>query len=128
MGHRKKPGAPGKTTIPSEIVASVTERLASMFRKMDFEFDHHLFVVPQQCYLYMEVERKRFPHNDRPRTLPIGKGSTTHRPLGRLKFMGRPDKWAYQPYIWSDECWEEHDGHTGTAEDHMMEILAYKIG
>lgn len=87
MGRRKKPGTPGKTTIPAEIVSRVTRRLVAEFTKREYHLDHNLFVVPQQCYLYLEVERKEFG-TLRPRPL-IHRSSTTHIPLGRLKFDDR---------------------------------------
>ena len=121
MGRSKKPGTPQRTTIPAEIVRISTKRLLTAFRKRGYEIDHHLFVVPQQCYLYVEVQRKEFGSRD-PRP-PITRGSTTHMPLGRLKFLRRPDKWEYQPYRYSDECWDERDTEIANLEDLMLSMV-----
>ena len=48
MGHAKKPGTPGRTTIPPEVVSKVTARLLRQFRKFHYDFDYQLFVIPQQ--------------------------------------------------------------------------------
>lgn len=50
MSHRKKPGAPGRTTIPAEVVAEVTGRLLAEFRKMGYARYHRLFVVSPLIY------------------------------------------------------------------------------
>lgn len=121
MGRRKKPGAPGKTTIPPEIVTSVTQRLASTFKKHGYHRDHHLFIVPQQCYLYVEVERK--PLFKRVPSLPITLSSTTHIPLGRLRYLGSAEEWEHQPYRWSDECWVEEEMERGTPEGLMLSMV-----
>lgn len=43
-----KPGAPGRTTIPPEVVAEVTRKLVAEFRKMGYAQYHRFFVVPQR--------------------------------------------------------------------------------
>ena len=125
MGHRKKPGAPVRTTIPAEIVSSVTRRLLAEFTKRRYHMDHHLFVVAQQCYLYLEVERKEFgTPRSRP---PVNRSSTTHIPLGRLKFMGTAQRWEYQPYRYSDEYWDDRDTEQGTPEDLMLSMIVERL-
>lgn len=125
MGRRKKPGTPGKTTIPPEIVSSVIRRLSNEFGKRGYDIDHNLFVVPQQCYLYLEVERKEF--GSKKRRPPINLSSTTHIPLGRLKFMGGTEKWEYQPYRYSDEYWDDRDTEVGTPEDLMLSMVVERL-
>ncbi len=121
VGRRKKPGTPGKTTIPADIVREATQRLVSTFRKWGYEVDHHLFVVPQQDFLYIEVKRKEFGSGEP--GPPITQGSTTHMPLGRLKFLGSADKWEHQPYRYGDECWDARDTETGSPEDLMLSMV-----
>ncbi|MBI4564835.1 MAG: hypothetical protein HY716_09115 [Planctomycetes bacterium] len=125
MGHRKKPGTPGKTTIPAEVVASVTKRLLDVFTGREYHLDHHIFIIPQQCYLYVEVERKEF--GSRGRRPPITRSSTTHIPLGRLKFMDRSDRWEYQPYRFSDEYWDDSDTEKGAPEDLMLSMIVDRL-
>ena len=55
---------------------------------------------------------------------PVTKSSTTHKPLGRLKFLGKMRKWEYHPYLWSDEWWDEHDWERGTLETILLGVLA----
>jgi len=125
VGRRKKPGTPGKTTIPPGIVLSVTRRLLAEFTKRGYHVDHHLFVVPQQCYLYLEVERKEFgARGPRP---PINRSSTTHTPLGRLKFLGNAMKWEYQPYRYSDEYWDDRETEIGTPEDLILSGIVERL-
>lgn len=125
MGHRKKPGEPGKTTIPREIVSRVTRRLVAEFTQRGYHVDHNLFVVPQQCYLYLEVERKEFGTvGPRP---SINRSSTTHIPLGRLKFLGSAAEWEYQPYHYSDEHWDDRDVEIGSPEDLILSGIVEKL-
>ena len=125
MGRSRKPGTPGKTTIPAGIVAAVTKCLLAAFRKRGYEIDHHFFIIPQQCYLYVEVERKEFgTRGARP---PITRSSTTHIPLGRLKFMETADRWEYQPYRYSDECWDERETEVGSPEDLMLSMVVDRL-
>ena len=121
MGHRKKPGAPNRTTIPAEIVSSATKRLLSVFRKRGYNKLHYIFIIPQQCYLYVEVESKPFDATG-PEP-PMTKGSTTHKPWGRLKYTGNEKAWVYQPYRWSDEYWDERNMESGTPEDLMLTMI-----
>ena len=86
---------------------------------------YHLFIVPQQCYLYLEVARKEF--GERGPRPPINLSSTTHAPLGRLKFMGNAEKWEYQPYRWSDEYWDDRDVELGTPEDLMLSMIVERF-
>ena len=60
MRHSRKPGSPGKTTIPLRIVSAVTRRLLATFRRLGYDIDHDLFVIPQQCFLYVEVKGRPF--------------------------------------------------------------------
>lgn len=125
MGHRKKPGTPGKTTIPSRIVVSVTERLWAGFTQRKYHLEHRLFIIPQQCYLYVEVQRKKLGSIE-PQP-PITRSSTTHIPLGRLKFMGTADRWQYQPYRCSDECWDDRGTELGPPEDLMLSMVVGRL-
>ncbi len=121
MGRRRKPGTPGKTMIPPETVSSVTQRLLAEFTKREFHLDHHLFAVPQQCYLYVEVKRMEFGVTEPP--LPVNSSSTTHIPLGRMKFLGNAESWELQPYRWSDECWDQRSAEVGTPEELMLSMI-----
>jgi hypothetical protein len=125
MAHSKKPGAPGRTTIPPGIVSSVTKQCLELFEKLGYDEDYHLFVVPQQCYLYVEARPKRADDSDPPS--PVTRSSTTHKPLGRLKYLGDANAWEYQPYLWADEWWDEGHVERGTPEQLFLGILAYKM-
>ena len=125
MGRRKKPGTPGRTTIPLQIVSAVTDRLGAEFSARKYHLDHHLFVVPQQDYLYVEVRRKEFGSPE-PRPA-VDRGSTTHLPLGRLKFMGTADEWQYQPYRYSDECWDDRGMETGSPESLLLSMVVDRL-
>ena len=121
VAWRRKPGTPGKTTIPLEIVSSVTERLSAAFTRHGYHRLFKLFVVSQQGYLYVEAEwralRARTP---RRRT----KGSSARRmPLGRLRFLGTPDRWEYQPYRYSDEYWDNRSTEVGTPEELLLSMV-----
>jgi len=120
MGRARKPGTLGKTTIPTDVVSKVTERLLREFRKRRYD-DYHLFVIPQQCYLYLEVRRKREDDDD-PHP-PVTRSSTTHKPLGRLKYVGQMRKWEFHPYLWSDEWWDHESIETGTPEFLLLGTL-----
>jgi len=125
VGRRIKPGTPGKTTIPPKIVSSVTECLWTEFTKREYHLDHHLFIIPQQGYLYVEVKRKEFGSPE-PQP-PITQSSTTHLPLGRLKFMGTAAQWEYQPYRYSDETWDDRGTERGTPEDLMLSMIVDRL-
>lgn len=108
------------------MVPSVTARLLKVFRERDYHTDHHLFVIPQQCYLYVEVQR--FPFGSRRALPPVTTSSTTHKPLGRIKYLGDPEKWEYQPYRFADNFWDhEHGLEVGTPETLMLGMLV-KLG
>jgi hypothetical protein len=125
VGRRKKPGTPGKTTIPPAIVSFVTRRLVAEFTKRGYHLDHHLFVVLQQCFLYLEVERKEFGTlGPRP---PVNRSSTIHIPLGRLKFLGSAAKWEYQPYRYADECWDDREAEIGTPEELILSGVVERL-
>lgn len=126
MGRRKKPGSPGKTTIPMDVVRSVTKRLAGLFRKSGYDEDYRLFIIPQQGYLYLEVEERR--DGDRGQEPPLTRSSTTHKPLGRLRYDDEaPEAWVLEPYKWSDEIWDEYDAEVGTPEQLMLSMIVEGI-
>ena len=127
MSRRKKPGTPGLTTIPREIVSAVTKRIQADFKKRGCDDYLYVFVVAQQCYLYVETR-------DRPRNLSGGPpppkprvttSSTTHTPLGRLKFLGSAERWEFHPYKWSDELWDDEECfQVGTLDDMLAAMLS----
>ena len=121
MGRARKPGAPGRTTIPPEVVSKVTERLLREFRKFHYDDDYHFFIIPQQCYLYLEVRWKREDDDDP--NPPVTKSSTTHKPLGRLKYLGQMRKWELHPYLWSDEWWDHESVEIGSPEFLLLGTL-----
>ena len=121
MGHARKPGTPGRTTIPPDVVSRVTERLLREFTKFHYDDDYHLFIIPQQCYLYLEARWKR-EEDDDPHP-PVTKSSTTHKPLGRLKYLGQMRKWEFHPYRWSDEWWDHKSTETGSPEFLLLGTL-----
>ena len=121
MGHAKKPGTPGRTTIPPEVVSKVTARLLREFRKFHYDFDYHLFIIPQQCYLCLEVRWKREDEEDP--DPPITKSSTTHKPLGRLKYLGQMREWDFHLYRWSDEWWDHGSVERGSPEHLLLGSL-----
>ncbi len=125
MGRSKKPGTSGKTTIPPEIVYSGTRQLLGEFKKRGYHMDHHLFIVPQQGYLYVEVEGKEFgSRGPRP---PITRSSTVHIPLGPLRFMGSAERWEFQPYRYSDECWDEREIEQGTPAELLLSMVVDRL-
>ena len=121
MGRSRKPGTPGRRTIPPEIVSDVTRRLVATFRRFGYDVVYDLFVIPQQCYLYVEVKRRE-PGSAGPRP-PITRSSTTHLPLGRLKYLCDGGKWEFHPYTWSDETWDERSVERGSPEDLMLSAI-----
>jgi hypothetical protein len=125
LGRSKKPGAPGKTTIPPEVVSSVTKRLLAEFRKRRYHMDHHLFVVAQQGYLYLEAARKEWGASG-PRP-PINRSSTTHIPLGRLRFLRDGEAWEFQPYRFSDEYWDDRETEVGIPEDLVLSMVVARL-
>lgn len=113
MSRWRKPGAPGRTTIPSDVVAKATRTITAEFKALGFWTTHNLFVA-RQCYLYVEVSERWDDAAPRP---PVTKDSTTHYPLGRLRFTGDADAWEFQPYLWSDECWDDQDVEDGSVRE-----------
>ncbi len=125
MARRRKPGTPGKTTIPQEIVEGTTERLMRAFAKTGPAIKADLVVTAQQKYLYLEtVERpwERLPGVSEPR---YGKArGPRHKPLGRMVWTGDPERWKLQAYLWEKETWDEKNeagNHGGTPEECMIE-------
>ncbi len=125
MGRSKKPGAPGKTTVPPEIVASVTARLLAVFRERGYDTDHDLFIVPQQCFLYVEAQRKLF--GSRSPAPPVTTSSTAHKPLGRLKYLGNAEEWEWQPYLWTDEFWTTAVSSEGRPSTDARDAMLLKL-
>ena len=125
MARRKKPGAPGKTKIPLDIVRTVGKRLKQAYkREADGEYSD-LVVTAQQHFLYLETV-------ERPRQIIPGlvearfakRGGAPRTPLGRIVWTGDPETWRLQLYKWSNECWdEENDAMTngGTPEECIVE-------
>ena len=121
MGHAKKLGTPGKTTIPPEVVSSAIRQLVRGLGNARI-LPYNLFVVPQQCYLYVETGHRDWDDDGPPP--PITKGSVAHKPLGRLKYLGDPNSWEYQRYKWSDEHWDEKRGvERGTIKELINVII-----
>jgi hypothetical protein len=119
VGRAKKPGMPGKTTIPRETVSQIAQKLRSTFNRFQFHHEFHFVVVPQQCYLYLEVAPVRDGH---PAPSP-DKGSTTHKPLGRLMYLGTPSEWEYQPYRRSNGGWDARNCERGTASQLLLAAM-----
>lgn len=120
MGRRKKPGVPGKTTIPPEVVVSATRRLHAVFARRGDE-DFELVVVPQQCFLYVEIAERR-----EGRGAVKVKSSTTRTPLGRLRFVSAKE-WIFERYVWTDEDWDTRDVERGTVDDLMLSMIVRKF-
>jgi len=114
MARAKKPGAPGRTTIPKDVVKETISRLKKAFKKTDQAELADLVLVAQQHYLYLEtIER---PMEIMPGLIlaRFGKSKGPPRtPLGRMVWTGDPKDWCLQLYKWSDECWDE-DNDAGT--------------
>ncbi len=125
MARARKPGTPGRTKIPGDVVKATTQRLKAAFKETgDGEFAD-LAVIAQQHYLYLEsVERPReiMPGLINAR---FGKARGPRRtPLGRMVWTGDPERWRLELYKWSDERWdEENDAGTvgGTPEECVVE-------
>lgn len=123
MARRRKPGVAGKTTIPLEVVTATRERLQAVFAKMGFAEDYDLYLVAQQRFLYVEVERH-----------PIGCGpdctstrtSSARTPLGRLQLVS-DDEWEFHPYRWSGEGWDDRSPERGTPEELMSAIVVERL-
>lgn len=127
MSRRKKPGTPGKTTIPREVVSSVTKYVQAEFKKCDSAEFSDVFVVAQQCFIYVETADKARDTFGRPLPKPrVTTSSTTLKPLGRLKYLGRTGEWEFHPYLWSDEIWEDDEfRQRGSLED-LVDIMLFK--
>jgi hypothetical protein len=123
MGRRRKPGVPGKTTIPQNAVSSTTERLQALFVKQGFAEDFDLFAIAQQSFLYLEVERHALGCG--PECTSV-KPSMPRTPLGRLRHV-RGDNWELHPYRWSDEDWDDRSPATGTPEELVLTMLVERL-
>ncbi len=128
MARAKKPGTPGKTTIPAEVVKDATRRIRKEYEGTGGAAIADLEVIAQQRYLYFETI-------ERPRAILPGliaarfgqKRGTRRTPLGRAAWTGDPELWNLQLYKWSDECWDEHnDACTigGTPEECIRQAVA----
>jgi hypothetical protein len=127
MTRAKKPGTPGKTIIPKEVVREAMRRLKNAFRRTANAERETLEVIAQQRYLYLEtVERpvEVFPGLVDARFAK--KGGARRTPLGRLVWMGDPERWCLQLYKWSDECWDE-ENEAGTGGGTPEECLAQSV-
>ena len=121
MARRRKPGTPGRTTIPPEVVKSVTKRPNATFKKFgDAQFEK-LEVVAQQHYLYLETRPR--PREILPGLVDarlIGKQRPPAKPLGRMVWTGDVKHWRLELYKWSDEWWDERNDAScigGTPEE-----------
>ena len=98
MSRRKKPGTPGKTTVPREVVSAVTKYVQAEFKKRGFADYLDVFVVAQQCFIYVETGGKVHDAFGRPLAKPrVNTSSTAHTPLGRLKYVGSAERWELHP-------------------------------
>ncbi|NLX13799.1 MAG: hypothetical protein GXY44_09130 [Phycisphaerales bacterium] len=114
MARSRKPGTPGKTRIPKDIVKAVTQRLKKAFRKSDRAQVVDLSITAQQHYLYLETVEK--PVEILPGLISARfakRSAACPVPLGRMVWTGDPESWYLQLYKWSDECWDE-DNDAGT--------------
>ena len=123
MARARKPGTPGKTKIPADVVRAARKRLLRAFRETDEEEFCDLKVIAQQHFLYLEtVER---PHEVLPGLIDARFAKQQRRtPLGRMIWAGDPERWRLELYKWSDECWDErNDAGTvgGTPEQCIVE-------
>ena len=125
MARAKKPGTPGKTRIPPDVVKDVTRRLKRAFRQTAEALSAELVVTAQQHYLYLETAER--PVEILPGLIAarFGKGKGQPRkPLGRMVWNGDPEEWCLELYKWSDECWDTaNDAGTssGTPEECIEE-------
>ena len=124
MSRRKKPGVPGKTKIPAEVVAWATEQLRAVFARHGENDEFELVVVPQQGYLYVEMERRE--GCDRAQAAVKSSTARTRLPLGRLRFVTE-EEWVYEPYRWADWCWDERSTERGTLDDMMLSAIVHKF-
>jgi hypothetical protein len=129
MGRRKKPGTPGKKTIPREIVSAVTKRIQSEFKRRGCDDYLDVFVIAQQCYIYVETHPKQRdlfggPPPPKPR---VTTSSTTHHPRGRLRYLGNAERWELQPYRWSDELWDDEEGLEFGTLDELLDSILFRV-
>jgi len=127
MTRARKPGTPGKTTIPKEAVLEARRRLKKAFVQTENSEYQRLEVIAQQHYLYLETVElpiEVFPGLVDARFARYG--GACRAPLGRLVWTGDPERWCLQLYKWSDECWdEENEAGTGggTPEDCLVQSV-----
>ncbi|MBN1489919.1 MAG: hypothetical protein JXA69_08380 [Phycisphaerae bacterium] len=127
MARARKPGTPGRTTIPRDAVKETTRRLTKSFKQTAEAELASLAVIAQQAYLYLETMERPFE------VMPglvaarfAKKGGARRTPLGRMVWTGNPEIWHLQLFKWSDECWdtENEAGCTGgTPEECLAEAL-----
>ena len=127
MARRRKPGTPGKTTIPPEVVKTVTKRLQKAFKQTDEQAFSNLFIIAQQHFLYLEK-------SEHPIEIMAGlvearflkRGGAPRTPIGRMVWTGDVENWQLQLYKWSSEHWdEENEAVTsgGIPEDCLIEAI-----
>ena len=127
MARRKKPGAPGKTKIPLDVVRTVSKRLKKAYSNEPDGGHSALVLTAQQHFLYLETVEK--PRQILPGLVEarfLNRGGVRRTPLGRMVWTGDPDTWRLQLYKWSDECWdEENDAWTngGTPEECIVQAI-----
>ena len=125
MAPARKPGAPGRTKIPKDVVCATTRRLRKAFAGTSEALGADLAVVAQQHYLYLETVEK--PAQIVPGLIParFGKrGGRRRTPMGRMVWVGEAERWGLELYKWSDECWDEDNEagtHGGTPEQCIVE-------
>ncbi len=127
MTRARRPGTSGKTTIPKEAVREGTRRLKKAFARTASSGHERLEVIAQQGYLYLETVElpvEVFPGLVDARF--ARKGGARRTPLGRLVWMGDPERWWLQLYKWSDECWDE-ENEAGTGGGTPEECLAQAV-
>jgi hypothetical protein len=127
MARAKKPGTPGKTTIPKDVVKETVHRLKKVFKKENQAEFADLVVIAQQHYLYLETEERPVEILPGLISARFGKGKGVPRtPLGRMVWTGDPKQWCLQLYKWSDEYWDvDNEAWTagGTPERCLKEAL-----
>lgn len=127
MARAKKPGTPGKTRIPKDVVKDTTIRLKKAFKGTGEAELADLVIIAQQHYLYLETAERPVEILPGLISARFGKGKGAPRkPLGRMVWTGNPERWGFQLYKWSDEWWDEHnDGNTlgGTPEECLAEAV-----
>lgn len=114
MARARKPGAPGRTKIPKDVVTATTKRLKKAFAGTGEALGADLVVVAQQHYLYLETVEK--PAEIVPGLIPArfgNRGGRRRALLGRMVWNGDEERWGLELYKWSDECWDE-DNEAGT--------------